>query len=388
MKIKVPLSRPDITEKEIEAILAVIKTPYLSLGPKHREFEETIAEYIGVKYAVSVSSGTAGLHLAIRALGIKDGDEVITTPFSFISSSNVMLFERARPVFVDIDPRTLNIDPQNIEKFFESRYDFDGEILKNRQTRAKVKAILPVHIFGQPCDMDRIMQIAERYNLKVVEDVCEAMGAEYKGKKVGTFGEASVFAFYANKQITTGEGGMIVSNDEKIAKLCRSMRNQGRDESSAWLVHRRLGYNYRLDEMSAALGIAQMRRIKEILLARKKIADVYNERLKDLKDIEIPYISLSVKMSWFVYVIRIKEKINRDKVIEHLQKKGIECRAYFPPIHLQPFYRKMFGFKEGDFPITEKVSKSTIALPFYNNLAEKQVDYVCENLKEILKEMK
>ena len=388
MKRKVPLSRPDITEKEIEAILAVIKTPYLSLGPKHREFEETVAKYIGVKHAISVSSGTAGLHLVIKALDIKDGDEVITTPFSFISSSNVMLFERAKPVFVDIEPRTLNIDPQNIEKFFESRYDFDGKILKNRQTRARVKAILPVHIFGQPCDMDRIMQIAERYNLKVIEDACEAIGAEYKGKKVGTFGEASVFAFYANKQITTGEGGMIVSNDEKIAKLCRSMRNQGRDESSAWLVHRRLGYNYRLDEMSAALGIAQMRRIKEILLAREKIADVYNEKLKDLKDIEIPYISPSVKMSWFVYVIRIKEKINRDKVIEHLQKKGIECRVYFPPIHLQPFYKEMFGYKGGDFPITEKVSKSTIALPFYNNLLGKQIDYVCENLKETLEGMK
>jgi len=388
MKMKIALSRPDITEKEIEAVLAVIKTPYLSLGPKHKEFEESVAEYIGVKYAISVSSGTAGLHLVIRALDIKEGDEVITTPFSFVSSSNVMLFERARPVFVDIDPGTLNIDTQNIEELFASRYDFDGEVLRNRKTRAEVKAVLPVHVFGQPCDMDGIIQIAKKYNLKVVEDACEAIGAEYKGKKVGTFGEASVFAFYANKQITTAEGGMIVSNDERIAKLCKSMRNQGRDEGSDWLIHRRLGYNYRLNEMSAALGIAQMGRIKEILQARERVATIYNERLKDFKNIEIPYISSQTKMSWFVYVIRVGRKINRDKVMEHLQEKGIECRAYFPPIHLQPFYREMFGFKEGDFPITEKVCKSTIALPFYNNLLEMQIDYVCENLKEILEAMK
>ncbi len=386
--MKIPLSRPDITEKEIEAVLAVIKTPYLSLGPKHREFEESVAEYIGVKYAVSVSSGTAGLHLVIKALDIKEGDEVVTTPFSFISSSNVMLFERARPVFVDIDPGTLNIDTQNIEELFASRYDFDGEVLKNRRTRAQVKAVLPVHVFGQPCDMDRIWQIAKKYNLKVIEDACEAIGAEYKGKKVGTFGDASVFAFYANKQITTAEGGMIVSNDEKMAKLCKSMRNQGRDEGSAWLVHQRLGYNYRLDEMSAALGIAQMGRIEEILQARERVANIYNERLEDSKNIEVPYISSQTKMSWFVYVIRVGRKINRDKVMEHLQKRGIECRSYFPSIHLQPFYREMFGFKEGDFPITEKVSKSAIALPFYNNLLEKQIDYVCENLKEILEAMK
>jgi len=388
MKKKVPLSRPDITEKEIEAVLGVLKTPYLSLGPKHKEFEKAIAEYIGTRYAISVSSGTAGLHLVIKALDIKDGDEVITTPFSFISSSNVMLFERARPVFVDIHPETLNIAPRSIEKLFESRYDFEGEVLRNKKTRARVKAILPVHIFGQPCDMNRIMQIAEKYNLRVVEDACEALGAEYKGRKVGTFADASVFAFYANKQITTGEGGMIVTDNERIAELCRSMRNQGRDETRTWLVHRRLGYNYRLDEMSAALGIVQMKRVKEILSARKKIAHIYNERLKDLKNLKIPYISPEVEVSWFVYVIRVREGIDRNRVIKHLQKKGIECRAYFPPIHLQPFYKKMFGFKEGDFPITEKVSQSTIALPFYNNLPEKQIDYVCENLKKIVEEVK
>lgn len=368
----IPLSSPDITHKEVEVITQVLSTPYLSIGPKIKEFEKMVADYIGVKYAVAVNSGTSGLHLCVRSLDIKDGDEVITAPFSFIASANCMLFERAKPVFVDIDENTLCIDADKIE----------GAITK------KTKAILPVHIFGQTCQMDKIMEIAKKHNLAVIEDACEAIGGEYQGKKSGSFGDAGVFAFYPNKQITTAEGGMIVTNNEKIAKLCQSMRNQGRDEGDAWLSHSRLGYNYRMTELSAALGVVQMGRIEEMLRKRQKVAEIYNQKLGGIEAIKIPYVGSEVKMSWFIYVIRLNNKKfsrqDRDNIIEKLKEKGIGCRDYFPPIHLEPFYTGMFGYKKGDFPVTEKVSDSTIALPFYNNLAEEEIDYICQNLKKLI----
>ena len=371
----IPLSSPDVTNKEVEIISQVLSTPYLSIGPKIKEFEKKMADFIGMKYAVALNSGTSGLHLCVRSLDIKDGDEVITSPFSFIASANCMLFERAKPVFVDIDKNTLCIDPDKIEEKITER----------------TKAILPVHIFGHPCEMEKIMQIAKKHNLAVIEDACEALGAEYKGRKAGTFGNAAVFAFYPNKQITTAEGGIVVTNDEKIAKLCQSMRNQGRDEGDSWLSHSRLGYNYRMTEISAALGVTQMGRVGEILRKREEVAESYNKRLSKIEGLKIPYVAPDCKLSWFVYVVRLDEKFSRedrDAIIQKLGERGISAKNYFPPIHLEPFYVNMFGFKEGDFPVTEKVGSRTIALPFYNNLGEEQVDYISKNLEAIISKMK
>lgn len=369
----IPLSSPDITRKEVRIINRVLATPYLSIGPKIEEFEEKVARFVGTKYAVGVNSGTSALHLCMRSLNIRDGDEVITTPFSFIASANSILFERARPVFVDIDENTLCMDVNQIRK----------------KITPKTRAILPVHIFGHPCQMDKIVEIAERYNLVVIEDACEAIGAEFKGKKVGLFGSMGVFGFYPNKQITTAEGGMIVTDDEGIATLCRSMRNQGRDNGDeSGLCHKRLGYNYRMSELSAALGVVQMERLEEILKRRQRIAELYNEKLNKIEGIKIPYVISGVKMSWFVYVIRLDterfSEDDRDVIIRKLNNEGIGCRAYFPPIHLEPFYVEMFGYKKGDFPVTEEVSRSTIALPFYNNLSKTQIDYICERLGKIV----
>jgi len=372
----ISLSKPDITKRELDAIAEVLSSSVLSIGPKVKEFEKKIAEYIGVKHAIAVNSGTSALHLCVRSLDIRDGDEIITTPFSFIASANCALFERAKPVFVDINPDTLCIDPLKIEEKITS----------------KTKAILPVHVFGHSCDMDAILEIAKKYKLAVIEDACEALGTKYNGKRVGSFGDCGVFAFYPNKQITTSEGGVIVTDNDKIAELCRSMRNQGRTEGEGWLSHKRLGFNYRLGELSAALGAVQMDRIEEILGKREEVAQMYNNNLKNIDGIIVPYIALDIKMSWFVYVIRLNNKLfsqtTRDKIIEKLSERGMGCKNYFPPIHLEPFYKEMFGYKEGDFPITEAISKSTIALPFYNNLKEKEVAYICDNLGQIMEKIK
>jgi len=401
--MRIPLARPDITEQEIEAVVAVLRTPYLSLGPKVEDFEKRLAEYAGVRYAVAVNSGTSALHLIIRALGIGAGDEVITTPFSFIASANCVLFERAKPVFVDIEPKTLNIDPELIEAAITPR----------------TKAILAVDVFGHPAEWDRLKEIADKHGLRLIEDSAEALGAEWRSpkskvqspksenqenplrsewKKAGSFGNAGVFAFYPNKQITTGEGGVIVTDDVELARVCRSMANQGRGsphgipiprgKGGEWLKHVRLGYNYRMDEMSAVLGLVQLSRIEEIVASRAQVADWYAKALKEVEGIEPPYVSPNIRMSWFVYVVRLSEAFtqkDRDRILQGLQEKGIECRNYFAPIHLQPFYREILGTKEGDFPVTESIAARTIALPFYNRLTEGEVDYVVENLDDILK---
>jgi len=372
--MQVPLSSPDIIEKDIEAVAEVMKTRFLSIGPKVVEFERRMGSFAGIKYAVAVNSGTSALHLIIRGMGIGEGDVVITTPFSFIASSNCILFERAKPLFVDIEEETLNLDADKVEEKLKSM---------SREELAKVKALLVVDAFGQPADWDRFKEIGKKYNLKLIEDSAEALGSEYKGKMAGSLGEVGVFAFYPNKQITTGEGGIIVTDNEELARLARSMRNQGRGESEEWLDHERLGYNFRMDELSAALGCSQMDRIEEILDKRVKVARMYGEKLAEVEEVEVPYIAPYVsKMSWFVYVIRLDRKINRDKVIKYLNEEGVQCKPYFTPIHLQPFYRKMFGYKEGDFPVTEDVTGRTIALPFFNNLKEEQIDYVVEKLRE------
>ena len=380
--INISLSQPDITQKEIKSVVNVLKTPNLALGPKLKEFENKFAEYVGVKYAIAVNSGTGGLHLLTRALGIKKGDEVITTPFSFIASANCILFENAKPVFVDIDSETLNIDPKKIEK----------------AVTPQTKAVLGVDIFGYPADWDKILKIARKYKLKVIEDSCEALGAMYKSqitnknlkwRKCGTFGDAGVFAFYPNKQITTGEGGIIVTNNQDIADNCRGMMNQGRRvENGKWLEHFQLGYNYRMSDINAALGLAQLSRVEEILKKRDKVAKIYNKYFAKIPEIKtLPSVNYG-KRSWFVYVVQLSLKYNRqerDKIINNLREKGIQCGNYFQCIHLQPFYKNSFGYQGGEFPIAESISERTIALPFYSNLKENQIKYIVNELKECLK---
>lgn len=373
-RVQVPLSSPDIIDKDIEAVVGVMKTRYLSIGPKVVEFEKRISSFTGTKHAVAVNSGTSALHLIIKGMGIGEGDVVITTPFSFIASCNCILFERGRPLFVDIDKETLNLDADKVEEKLKS---LSGEEL------VKVKALLVVDAFGQPADWDRFKEIGKKYNLRLIEDSAEALGAEYKGKRAGSLGEVGVFAFYPNKQITTGEGGVLVTDDEELARLARSMRSQGRGKSGEWLDHERLGYNFRMDELSSALGCSQMERIEEISNKRAKVAGMYGEKLAEVAEVKVPYVAPYVnRMSWFVYVVRLEKEIDRNKVVKYLNEEGVQCKPYFTPIHLQSFYRKLFGYNEGDFPITEDVSSRTIALPFFNNLKEEQIDYVVKKLKE------
>ena len=374
--MNIPLSKPWVTEEDIKAVEEVLRTPYLSLGPKLTEFENMLAGVAKRKYAVAVNSGTSALHLIIRSLGIKDGDEVITTPFSFIASSNCILFERAKPVFVDIDPKTYNINPNLIEE----------------RITEKTKAILAVDVFGQPADWDKLTEIAKRYNLYLIEDSAEAIGSEYKGHPAGSFGIASVFAFYPNKQITTCEGGVLLTDDENIYKLSRSMRNQGRGEDESWLYHTRLGYNYRISDINCALGISQLKRLDKIIEMRDNVAKIYTQKLSEIDEIITPYVHPdTTKMSWFVYVIRLGDRfgnVHRDEIIKELGNRQIQTRNYFEAIHLEPFYVEQFGYKKGDFPVTEFVSERTIALPFYSTMSEEEIDYVVKNLKEVILEVK
>ena len=388
----IPMASPDITDAEIAAVTQVLRTPSLSIGPQITAFEQSIASFVGARHAVGVNSGTSGLHLCAIAAGVGDGDLVLTSPFSFIASSNCVLYERGVPVFVDVDPATGNIDPALVA---QAAADLaHGGVaanrwlpprLRGRPTGGRLKALLPVHAFGQPADMDPLIETARTHDLAVIEDACEAIGACYKGRAAGTFGNAAVFAFYPNKQITTGEGGMIVTDSQEWANQFRSLRNQGRDVFDAWLNHTRLGYNYRLDEMSAALGLVQLQRIEEILAKRAQVAAWYNERLSNVDLVERPHIAASTtQMSWFVYVVRIKAPAERDHVMRQLAGAGIPSRPYFTPIHLQPFYRETFGYQLGDFPITERLGDVSLALPFSGVMTSAQVDFVCEQLCKTL----
>ena len=368
--MQIPLSRPDITQAERDAVNEVLMTPTLSLGPRVPEFEKMFCDYVGCKYAVAVNSGTSGLHLLVRAMGIGPGDEVITTAYSFVASSNCIVFENAKPVFVDVDPDTWNIDPACIEAAITPR----------------TKAILPVDVFGQPPDMDAIRKIADKHKLRVIEDSCEALGATYKGRKAGVLGEAGVFGFYPNKQITTGEGGMIVTNDEQIYKLTSSMRNQGR-EGMGWLGHTRLGYNYRLSDINCALGIAQMRRLQEILAKRDAVAKLYTDRLLGDSRFRMQKILPECHISWFVMVVRLNDnytEADRDRIIETLRSKGVMASNYFPPIHLQPYYVQQHGCKRGMLPVCEALSDRTLALPFHGQLTEAEVDTACKTFFSLL----
>jgi dTDP-4-amino-4,6-dideoxygalactose transaminase len=391
-KYLVPMSSPDINEDDQQAVLETLQTDYLSIGPRIQAFEESFRDFTGSEFAIGVQSGTAGLHLCIRAAGISEGDLVITTPFSFVSSANVILFEHAVPVFVDIDPRTGNINPRQVEQAAADITSHDPDkknkwLPRNYEKQAgSLKAILPVDVFGQPADYDSLQETAGNYGLSLIEDSCEALGAEYKSKKAGRFGDFGVFAFYPNKQITTGEGGMVITDNRRHSDILRARRNQGRAPGDTWLQHTYLGYNYRLDELSAALGVSQMKRINKLLEKRQQVADWYSTKLDAIKGIETPFISPNTtRMSWFVYVIRLDVRFKRDTVAERLETAGIPVRPYFLPIHLQPYMVNQFNFKRGDFPVTEDLGDRSLALPFSGRMTESQVDLVCRELSKCLK---
>lgn len=367
----VPLSQPFVGEEEIQAVIEVMRSSQLALGPQTEAFEQAFAEAHGAKYAIAVNSGTSGLHVVVRALGIGEGDEVISSPFSFIASSNCVLFEKATPVFVDVLDDTFNIDPDKIEAAITPR----------------TKAIIPVHVFGQSADMDRIMEIARKHNLKVIEDACESPLAKHNGKMAGTFGDCAVYGFYPNKQMTTGEGGMIITNDEELYKMCRSLRNQGRGDSMQWLSHTRLGYNYRISEMTAAMGLVQTQKLPHIISKRQELAAKYDELFRDIPGIKLPVTKPENEHTWFVYALRIAAE-KRDALLKKLNEKGVQSKAYFfPCIHMQEFYVESFGYKYGDFPIAEQISHESFVLPFFTQMTDEQMLFVKEKLEEGLREL-
>ncbi len=364
----IPLARHDVRQEDIEAVVDVLRSDRLSLGPRTQAFEQALAEAVGVPHAVAVNSGTSALHLLIRALDIGPGDEVITTPFSFIASTNCILFERATPVFVDIEPDTLCIDVSRVERAITPR----------------TKAILAVDVFGHPARLEELEAIAKARGLRLIEDSAESLGSSLGGRKCGSFGDAAIFGFYPNKQITTGEGGAVVTRDADLAALCRSMTDQGRGDAG-WLHHVRLGYNFRIDEMSAALGWSQLSRLREIVAVRARVASWYLERLAAVDEIVLPKVAPGAEMSWFVFVVRLGERFqraDRDRVLATLTDAGIGCRGYFEPIHLQPHIRENLGTGPGDFPVTEYVGDRTIALPFYPTMTEAEVERVVLALRE------
>ncbi|MGH3056840.1 MAG: DegT/DnrJ/EryC1/StrS family aminotransferase [Gaiellaceae bacterium] len=365
----IPLSAPWIDGREEELVLETLRSGQLSLGPMVDRFEVALAERVGAGRVAAVSSGTAGLHLCMRLAGIGPGDEVVTTPFSFVASANCALYEGATPVFADVDPLTLNLDPAAVEAAITPR----------------TKAILPVHIFGYPAELDELEAIAERHGLAVVEDACEALGAEYRGRTVGSSGRPAVFACYPNKQMTTGEGGAVAVSSEEEWALLKSLSNQGRSDSGEWLTHARLGYNYRLDDLSAALGLAQLERLDEILAARAEVAARYGGLLAPVDGVEAPLADdAEHRRSWFVYVVRLAAGVDRDGVMARLAEQGVASKPYLPSIHLQPFYRARFGYREGMLPVSEEASARSLALPFHARLPTDDQERVVEALRRAL----
>jgi perosamine synthetase len=362
----VPLAQPDTGDRELELVAQVLRSGVLALGHFAERFEASIAAMSGRREGIACSSGTAGLHLGVRALGIKEGDEVLTTPFSFVASANCLLYERAVPRFVDIEDDSLGMDPDLVEAAASGR----------------TRAILPVHVFGRPCRIEPIEAVARRRGWRLIEDACEGLGSSVGGRPLGSFGDVAVFAFYPNKQITTGEGGMVVTDDPVLAETMRSLRNQGRDADGTWLRHVRLGYNYRLDEMSAAVGVAQVERLDELRAGRARVAAAYERALEGQDWLRLPRAGAGEIVDWFVYVVRLHDEIDRDRLIGRLAAFGVPSRPYFAPLHLQPFYREMFGFRPGDFPVTERVAASTLALPFSSRLTDEDVLYVADALAQ------
>jgi perosamine synthetase len=360
------MARPVIGEREEELVLEVLRSGRLSLGPKAPEFETAFAARVGARHGSAVSSGTAGLHLALRAVGVSDGDEVITTPFSFVASANVAIYERARPVFADIDPVTLNIDPAAA-----------ADAVSERTT-----AVLPVHVFGYPADMAAL----ESLGLPIVEDACEALGGVYSdGGPIGGRGHASVFAFYANKQLTTGEGGMVVTGSARHKEQIDSERNQGRAPNMDWLDHDRLGFNYRLSDLACALGLAQLERLDVMLAGRARVAALYREALAEIEGLTLPCEDVGLaRRGWFVFVVQLPRGADKEQTMTALAAHGVAAKPYFPAIHLMSYYREKFGHREGQFPICEDVAERSIALPFFPQMTEGQVDRVASALTSVL----
>lgn len=363
---RITMSSAEIDEADVEAVVGVLRSGRLALGPWGDEFERMMAEYVGVRHAVAVNSGTSALHLVVRALGIGVGDEVLTPSFTFAASVNAILYEGATPVFVDIEPDTYCLSVADVE----------------RKITPRTRAVMAVDVYGHPAEWDALAAVARARGLKVIDDSCEALGAEYRGRKVGGFGDAAAFAFYPNKQITTGEGGVVVTDSDEVAALCRSMRNQGRGEMGSWLEHDRLGYNYRMDEMSAALGCSQLARVEELLARRESVARAYTERLAGCPVLTTQVVLPHVRMSWFVYVVTLAEGVSRDRVIRELEAAGVPARAYFSPVHMQKYIRERGDVRAAALPVTDSVAARTLALPFHNRLTTAQVDYVVARLLE------
>jgi perosamine synthetase len=365
----VPLSGPYVDERDEELVLEVLRSGRLSLGPMIDRFEELFAERAGAPYAAAVSSGTAGLHLLCVSAGIEPGDEVITSPYSFAASANCFVYEGGVPVFADIDPRTLNLDPAAVEAAVTPR----------------TKAILAVDIYGYPCELDPLREIAAKHGLALFQDSCEALGTRYKGQPIGSHGPSAVFAFYPNKQITTGEGGMVTTHSEEEWRLLRSLRNQGRGDDGGWLEHVRLGFNYRIDDIRAALGIGQLEKLDEILSRRSAVAAHYAELLRGIDGVELPCPDdADHARSWFVYVVLLPDNDARERVIAHFEREGIGYNRYLPSIHLQPYMRERFGFAEGLCPVSEDCSARTMAIPFHARLEREDQEYVVDRLRASL----
>lgn len=366
----IPLAQPVVGALEERLVVEVLRSGQLSLGPRVAEFERQFASVVGSPFACAVSSGTAGLHLALRAVGVGDGDEVITSPFSFVASANVALYERARPVFADIDPVTLNLDPQAAEAAVTER----------------TRALLPVHIFGYPANMDAFEAIAARHGLGVVEDACEALGAVHAdGRPVGGRGNPAVFGFYANKQLTTGEGGMVALGDSAMKARIDSERNQGRAPDMGWLDHDRLGFNYRLSDIACAVGLGQLQRLEGMLEVRARVAESYRGALAGIEGLELPCEDREGEQrGWFVFVVQLPHGVDRDGTVRALAARGIQSKPYLPAIHLMSFYRERFGHREGEFPVCEDVAARSLALPFFQELDEARVERVARALCEAL----
>lgn len=365
----VPLSSPYLDERDEELVLEVLRSGRLSLGPAIDRFEELFAEKVGAPYAAAVSSGTSGLHLLAVIGGLGEGDEVITSPYSFVASANCFVYEGATPVFADVDPRTMNLDPAAVEAAITPR----------------TKGIVAVDIFGYPCELDPLRELCERHGLVLIQDACEALGAEYKGRVVGSHGADAVFAFYPNKQMTTGEGGIVTTHSEETWKALVSLRNQGRADGGGWLDHARLGFNYRIDDVRAALGVGQLEKLDTILSLRQAAAARYGELLAGVEGLELPLADDDEHVrSWFVYVVTLDRGVDRERVIAELGRQGIATSRYLPSIHLQAYMRERYGFSEGLCPVSEDLSQRTLALPFFTAIGEDDQRYVAEALSAAL----